>query len=108
MSGKTSSKQATWTHLRALAQQARQAGVARRRLRIGLSPDESAALAEVLEAALRLTTVVASKPELDLGEPSYDELAHLAMQGGAFDWLAKEPDLYCDDDLKERFEWAIA
>ncbi len=43
--------------------------------------------------------------QLDLGDPSADELAYLAMQGGAFDWLADEPDLYSDDDLKERFEW---
>lgn len=106
MSNKMSSGQAAWTHLRTLAQQARQAGVARHRLEVGLSPDESAMLAEVLEAALRLTTAVASKPELDLGEPSHDELAYLAMQGGAFDWLADEPDLYSDDDLQERFEWA--
>lgn len=106
MSNKTISRQAAWTHLRTLAQQARQAGVARRRLEVGLSPDESAVLAEVLEAALRLTTAVASKPELDWDEPGQDELAYLAMQGGAFDWLADEPDLYSDDDLQERFEWA--
>ena len=44
--------------------------------------------------------------QLDLGDPSGNELAYLAMQGGAFDWLADEPDLYSDDDLKVRFEWA--
>jgi len=44
------------------------------------------------------------KPELDLGEPSAEELAYLAMQGGAFDWLADEPELYSDDDLEERFD----
>jgi hypothetical protein len=73
-----------------------------------LSPEESTALADVLEAALRMMTAVMSKPELDLSEPSADELAYLAMEGGAFDWLADEPNLYSDDDLKERFEWATA
>jgi len=43
------------------------------------------------------------KSELNLDEPGADEWAHLAMQRGAFDWLADEPDLYSDDDLKERF-----
>ncbi len=52
-----------------------------------------------------MTTAAMSRPELDLSEPTADELAHLAMQGGAFGWLADEPDLHNDDDLKERFEW---
>ena len=64
MSNKMSSRQATWTHLRTLAQQARQAGADRRRLGVSPSPDE----------------------------------------GGAFDWLADEPDLYSNDDLQERFD----
>lgn len=55
-----------------------------------------------------MTTTVANKPESDLSGPSDDELAYLAMQGGAFDWLADEPDLYSDDHLQERFEWATA
>ena len=54
----------------------------------------------------RMMATVTNRPELYLGEPSADELAYLAMQGGAFDWLADEPDLYSDADLKERFEWA--
>ena len=29
-------------------------------------------------------------------------MAALAQAGGAFDWLAAEPDLYTDADLKER------
>ncbi len=29
-------------------------------------------------------------------------MAALAQAGGAFDWLADEPDLYTDADLKER------
>jgi hypothetical protein len=29
---------------------------------------------------------------------SSDDLARLAEQGGAFDWLAEEPDLYGPDD----------
>lgn len=98
--------QATWKRLHTLAQQARLAGKTRRQLELCLSPEESVTLAEVLEAALRMMTAVTSKPELDLGELDDDELAYLAMQGGAFDWLADEPDLYSDDDLKERFEWA--
>jgi hypothetical protein len=55
-----------------------------------------------------MMTAVMSRPELNLSEPSAGELSYLAMQGGAFDWLANEPDLYSDDDLKERFEWATA
>ena len=100
--------QATWTQLYALAQQARLAGVTRQRLKVHLSPEESTVLADVLEATLRIMTAVVGRPELDLTEPSAGELSHLAMQGGAFDWLADEPDLYSDDDLKERFEWATA
>ncbi len=100
--------QATWTQLYTLAQQARLAGATRQRLKIHLSPEESTALADVLEATLRIMTAVMSRPELNLSEPSAGELSYLAMQGGAFDWLANEPDLYSDDDLKERFEWATA
>ena len=100
--------QVTWAQLYALAHRARLAGATRQQLEIRLSPEESTALADVLEAALRMMTAVMSKSELDLDEPSADELAYLAMQGGAFDWLADEPDLYSDDDLKERFEWAAA
>jgi hypothetical protein len=44
--------------------------------------------------------------EADLGEPTDEELAHLAMTGGAFDWLEDEPELYTDADLVERFPWA--
>lgn len=29
-------------------------------------------------------------------------MAVLAQEGGAFDWLAEEPDLYSDVDLKQR------
>ena len=101
-------RQATWTRLYTLAQQARLAGATRQRLEVHLSPEESTALADVLEASMRMMSAVMSGLELDLSEPSADELAHLAMQGGAFDWLADEPDLYSDDDLKERFEWATA
>ena len=101
-------RQATWTRLYTLAQQARLAGATRQRLEVHLSPEESTALADVLEASMRMMSAVMSRLELDLSEPNADELAHLAMQGGAFDWLADEPDLYSDDDLKERFEWATA
>ena len=99
--------QATWTQLYTLAQQARLAGATRQRLKIHLSPEESTALADVLEATLRIMTAVMSRPESNLSEPSAGELSYLAMRG-AFDWLANEPDLYSDDDLKERFEWATA
>ena len=100
--------QVAWTRLYTLAQQARVAGTTRQRLEIRLSPEESTALADVLEAALHMMTAVMGKSALDMDEPSADELAHLAMQGGAFDWLVDEPDLYSDDDLKERFEWVPA
>ncbi len=98
--------QAVWTRLYTLAHQARLAGMAGRQLELHLPPEESAALADVLEAALRMMTAVAGRSELDLGEPSAGEVTFLAMEGGAFDWLADEPDLYSDDDLQERFEWA--
>lgn len=100
--------QTTWKQLYTLARRARLAGATRQQMEVRLSPEESTALADVLEAALRMMTAVMSKPELDLSEPTADELAYLAMQGRAFDWLADEPDLYSDDDLKERFEWATA
>ncbi|OIN96397.1 MAG: hypothetical protein COS37_01425 [Anaerolineae bacterium CG03_land_8_20_14_0_80_58_20] len=100
--------QVTWTQLYALARRTRLAGATRQPMDIHLSPEESIALADVLEAALRMMTAVMSRPELDLSEPSADELVYLAMEGGAFDWLADEPDLYSDDDLKERFEWPTA
>ena len=94
---------AVWTQLYALARRARIAGALHQPIEIRLSPEASVALADVLEAALRMTSAVLSRPELDLNEPGADELAYLASEGGAFDWLADEPDLYCDDDLKERF-----
>ena len=95
--------QATWTQLYTLAQRARLASATRQRLEVHLVPEESAALADVLEAALHMMTAVMSRPELNLSEPSAGELSYLAMQGGAFDWLVNEPDLYSDDDLKERW-----
>ena len=100
--------QATLMRLYTLAQQARLAGATSQRLEVHLSPGESTALADVLEAALRIVVAVIGRPELDMSEPSADKLAHLAMEGGAFNWLSGEPDLYSDDDLKERFEWAAA
>ena len=32
------------------------------------------------------------------------DLTWLAANGGAFDWLHDEPDLYTDDDLIERYK----
>ena len=100
--------QVTWTQLYTLARRARLAGATREPMDLHLSPEESTALADVLEAALRMMTAVMSRPQLDLSELSADELAYLAMEGGSFDWLADEPDLYSDNDLKEQFEWATA
>ena len=99
-----SSGQAIWTQLHALAQRARRASATRQRLEVALSPEESRVLADVLEAALRMTTAVVGGSELDLTEPSDAEMAYLAMRGGAFHWLADEPDLYSDNDLEERFQ----
>jgi hypothetical protein len=45
----------------------------------------------------RLRVVVES---IDTDEPS---LTAINAAGGAFDWLAEEPDLYSDADLVERF-----
>jgi hypothetical protein len=47
--------------------------------------------------AQRLRVVVES---IDAAEPS---LTAINASGGAFDWLAEEPDLYSDADLVERF-----
>jgi hypothetical protein len=44
--------------------------------------------------------------EIEPGEPTDEELAHLAMTSGALDWLEDEPELYTDADLLERFPWA--
>lgn len=103
-------EQATWKQLYTLAREARLAWADRRRLEVRLAPEESAILADVLEASLRMMAAVTGELELelDLSEPNADELALLAMRGGSFDWLADEPDLYTDADLKERFEWETA
>jgi hypothetical protein len=45
----------------------------------------------------RLRVLVQS---IDLDEPS---VTAINAAGGAFDWLAEEPDLYSDADLVERF-----
>jgi hypothetical protein len=45
----------------------------------------------------RLRVVVES---IDTDEPS---MTTINAAGGAFDWLAEEPDLYSDADLVERF-----
>jgi hypothetical protein len=51
-----------------------------------------------IPARQRLRVVVESIETED--EPS---LTELNAAGGAFDWLAEEPDLYSDADLVERF-----
>lgn len=50
-----------------------------------------------IPSSQRLRVVVES---IDLEEPS---MTALNAAGGAFDWLAEEPDLYSDTDLVERF-----
>lgn len=97
-----------WSQMRTLAQRARLAGAKRQRLNIRLSPDESAALADVLEAALQMMSAVLGRQELNMDEPSREELSYLAAEGGAFTWLAEEPELYSDNDLQERLEWPEA
>ena len=98
----------SWTRMHALAQRARLAGARRKRLNVRLSPEESALLADVLEAALQLMSLVTGRPELDDTTPTSTELTYLAMEGGGFGWLAEEPELYSDGDLQERFEWTTA
>jgi hypothetical protein len=50
-----------------------------------------------IPARQRLRVVVES---IETDEPS---ITALNAAGGAFDWLAEEPDLYSDADLIERF-----
>jgi hypothetical protein len=50
-----------------------------------------------IPAGQRLRVVVES---IEPGEPS---ITAMNAAGGAFDWLADEPDLYSDADLVERF-----
>lgn len=51
-----------------------------------------------IPARQRLRVVVES---IEAEEPS---LTAINAAGGAFDWLAEEPDLYSDADLVERFQ----
>jgi len=62
--------------------------------------------AVLVPLALWETLRAAARPGLDQSEPGAAELAHLAMLGGAVNWLADEPELYSDADLQERFPWA--
>ena len=98
----------SWTQMHALAQRARLASTRRQRLDVRLAPEESALLADVLEAALQFMSAVTSRPDLDGAAPTSAELAYLAMEGGGFSWLAEEPELYTDENLQERFEWTTA
>lgn len=50
-----------------------------------------------IPSSQRLRVIVES---IEMGEPS---LTVINAAGGAFDWLADEPDLYSDADLIERF-----
>lgn len=97
-----------WMQMHALAQRARVAGTRRQRLNVRLSPEESTALADVLDAALHMTSAMLGKAAVDYSAPTAEELAHLAMTGGGFSWLADEPDIYRDTNLQEQFEWTVA
>ena len=72
----------SWTRMHALAQRARLAGTRRQRLDVRLSPEESALLADVLEAALQFMSAVTGRPDLDDATPTSAELSYLAMEGG--------------------------
>ena len=95
-----------WQQMRALARRARVTGMRRQNLELRLSPDESKALADVLDSALQMLSAVVGEQPWSLDEPNTTELAYLATEGGSFTWLAEEPELYSDDDLEERFDWA--
>jgi hypothetical protein len=97
-----------WMQMHTLAQRARVAGARRQRLNVRLSPEESTALADVLDAALHMTSAMIGQVELDRSAFTSEELAYLAMEGGGLSWLADEPELYSDDKLQERFEWTAA
>ena len=55
----------------------------------------------------RLVEIAERSEEIDLkveeGDASTLGIMRLAEQGGAFDWLAEEDDLYTVDDLKVRY-----
>lgn len=91
-----------------LAERARLASKNHQSLEMHLSSEESASLADVLDAALQLIAAASGVKGLSLGEPGSAELNYLAIHGGGFDWLADEPDLYTDADLRDRFEWTAA
>ncbi len=99
------SGESVWVQLYTLARRARLASATHQPVEIRLSPEEGTVLADVLEAALRMISAITGGTEWDRSEPGFEKMALPAMEGGAFDWLADEPDLYSDDDLKERFEW---
>jgi hypothetical protein len=62
----------------------------------------------VPRAELERLLELARRSEQVQVEPQSDDVPNagilwLAQQGGAFDWLADEPDLYTVDDLKVRY-----
>jgi hypothetical protein len=59
-----------------------------------------AELERLVELARKVEPVEFEIQEDDI---SVQELMLLAERGGAFDWLAGEPDLYSVDDLKVRY-----
>ena len=60
----------------------------------------------------RLVELAARTEQIDLRTHTDDlptlGLMHLADHGGAFDWLANEPDLYSVADLKVRYRSSVA
>lgn len=68
--------------------------------RIELNTEAGQVSAELIRRGLSTATRVHVLVEVahDNELPS----AALAEAGGAFDWLADEPDLYTDDDLKQQ------
>ena len=91
--------------MRVLARRARLAGTRRQNLELRLSPDESKALADVLDSALQMLSAVVGEQTWSLDEPDAAELSYIAAEGGAFAWLAEEPEIYSVSDLEERFDW---
>ncbi|MGE5601542.1 MAG: hypothetical protein ACM30E_00735 [Nitrososphaerales archaeon] len=67
--------------MRSLARRARLAGTRRQNLELRLSPEESKALADVLDSALQMLSAVVGEQTWSLDEPGSDELSYLAAEG---------------------------
>ena len=62
-----------------------------------LPRDEFERLVELAEKSEEITLIVEGEEVPTVG------IMKLAEQGGAFDWLAEEEDIYTVDDLKVRY-----